>query len=310
MRHRQHTFPRKPGRAAAQAFSLVELLIVIAIIGILMALLIPAVQFARESARRTHCENNLHQLSLAFQLHHDSQQHLPTGGWGWGYVGEPDKGYGRQQPGGWPYNILEQIEQGNVRSNPIGMIERPIGTFHCPSLRRAVPYPITLQPVNVPPAPMGAKIDYAACAGADRDEVGQGGPFERPVDLGGIIGVKSMVRFADVTDGLSNTLMLAEKFVHPLDRDSGTCPADNENLYTGLNNDHSRSTKHAPQTLRGNQGYPVTFGSYHAGAFNAAYCDGSVRQIAYGVERGVFLASGTRDRQEVNLAGGTVGEGQ
>src|SRR5437868_14411764 len=92
-------------------FTLVELLVVIAIIGVLVALLLPAVQAAREAARRMHCQNNLKQIGIAFHNHTDTFGHLPTGGWGWGWVGDADQGAGVKQTGSWPFNILPFIEQ-------------------------------------------------------------------------------------------------------------------------------------------------------------------------------------------------------
>src|SRR5262245_56637338 len=101
-------------RRTRPAFTLVELLVVIAIIGVLVALLLPAVQAAREAARRMQCQNNLKQFGLAFQNHHDQIKHLPTDGWGFNYVGDPDMGFGTEQPGGWTFNILPYCEQKTV----------------------------------------------------------------------------------------------------------------------------------------------------------------------------------------------------
>ena len=84
---------------------------VIAIIGILVALLLPAIQAAREAARRTQCKNNLRQIALACLNHESTHKTFPHGGWGWHWMGDPDKGFGRKQPGGWIYQATPYLEE-------------------------------------------------------------------------------------------------------------------------------------------------------------------------------------------------------
>ncbi len=135
-------------RKTRSGFTLVELLVVIAIIAMLVTLLLPAVQSAREAARRTQCVNNLKNIGLASLNHESAHGFLPSGGWGFGYIGDPDRGYGEQQPGGWMYNILSFIEEGPLREIGKGLPERekkmqlgirlattPVATFGCPSRR-------------------------------------------------------------------------------------------------------------------------------------------------------------------------------
>jgi len=135
------------------AFTLVELLVVITIIGILISLLLPAVQSAREAARRLQCSNNLKQLSLACLNHESAHSFLPTGGWGCFWLGEPDRGVDKHQPGGWLYNILPYLEQQSLRDLGVGksdadkktalltLVHTPLAMMNCPSRRPSVLYP-------------------------------------------------------------------------------------------------------------------------------------------------------------------------
>src|SRR5262245_2805395 len=103
-------------RTRCRAFTLIELLVVVAITGMLVALLLPAIQASRESANRASCQNNLKQIALAFQLHHDAHKFFPTGGWAWDspptYIqGKP--AVGSDQQAGWGFQILPHLE-GNA----------------------------------------------------------------------------------------------------------------------------------------------------------------------------------------------------
>jgi prepilin-type processing-associated H-X9-DG protein len=164
----------------------VELLVVIAIIGVLVALLLPAVQAAREAARRSQCLNNLKQIGIACLNHENTHQHYPSGGWGLDWTADPNRGYGPDQPGSWAYNILEYLEQSNLRglgkgaatTDPgfrdasISLHTTPVTTFVCPSRRSAKPIVAAWNTVREQPwlAQVArttgvVKSDYAASAG-------------------------------------------------------------------------------------------------------------------------------------------------
>ena len=164
--------------ASKRAFTLIELLVVIAIIGVLVGLLLPAVQQARESARRITCSNHLKQLALGILNHESSQKHLPTDGWGWAWVGDGDRGFGKKQPGGWLHNILPFIEQDNVYTADVAKtgsdkvaaqqakLASPIPMINCPSRRSGLfPYSETwsLKEAGLPP--LVSRSDYAGNGG-------------------------------------------------------------------------------------------------------------------------------------------------
>ncbi len=134
--------------------TLVELLVVIAIIAVLIQLLLPAIQASRERARKTQCQNHLKQLAAATQLHLDAHGFFPSGGWAGAYLADPHRGYGREQPGGWLFSLLEFIEESPLRTAagdrldvfPLGeglkaLYQSAPAIFYCPSRRDARPYP-------------------------------------------------------------------------------------------------------------------------------------------------------------------------
>ena len=115
---------------------------VVAICNILLALLFPAVQAARESANRLECANHLKQIGLAWQMHHDAHQHFPTGGWGWSWTGDPDRGYGELQPGAWAFNILPFVDEAALHDIGAGMSASAKARPMCSVFPRRFPYSI------------------------------------------------------------------------------------------------------------------------------------------------------------------------
>jgi prepilin-type N-terminal cleavage/methylation domain-containing protein len=283
---------RRPARDARSGFTLVELLVVIAIIGILVALLLPAVQSAREAARMLQCKNNLKQMALGALTHENAHKFLPQGGWGFQCVGLPDKGYGVPQPGGWVYSLLPFLEQGNLhdQTDLKLVVSTPQVWLHCPSRRRAIAYPAgpaAWQPFWTGPLTKVAKTDYAVNGGTISIDNGGSSDKNTPPAAGetdGVFGRAWIVELDKISDGTTNTYMLGEKFVNPdfyltTDADWG----DNENAYIGSDRDTLRT---ANQPMRDRNGYDATysFGSAHASNFNMALCDGSVRPVSYTVD--------------------------
>ena len=327
-----------PSRAVRVGFTLVELLVVIAILAVLMALLFPAVQSARESGRRAACANNLKQLALGSSAHLTVLGHYPTGGWNLASVGmiSPDRGSDWRQPGGWGFTILPFIEMTNVfNASPVDDT-KPLPIYACPSRRGSSIGPggivmtdyagnrgswaSSLTPIedrittfgmpsaagSLPPSdPSDLKslqTSMAAAAGLLNEP--QTDPLASvTVATGGVIFVGSALPDALIRDGRSNTYLFGEKYVPVAAYAAGT---------TGYQN--VAFAGDSPDTLRGGYRVPVSdattpiaanntqaFGGPHTGIFNAAMCDGSVRSIGFDISARIhFLLACRADRQPVS----------
>lgn len=297
-------------------FTLVELLVVIAIIALLIGLLLPAVQGVREAARRTQCLNNIRQLAVASNAHVGAQGHLPSNGWGYLWTGDPDRGFGPEQPGGWIYNLLPWLEQSVIRDIGAGLTGTDkrnalltqrtsvVPLLHCPSRRPPRVYPAPETPHNSNGNGTAAKTDYAAnngTAGTNgtasasclTDYPNCSGWNRNPYT--GITGVLSQITPAHVRDGLSGTLLVAEKYLNP-DLYLSSCGADNNACFQGNDWDVNRWARSDRLPLQDRRGFDglENFGSAHAMTFQAAACDGSVRAVTYDIDSVVWQRLGHR----------------
>ncbi|BBO35578.1 DUF1559 domain-containing protein [Lacipirellula parvula] len=306
---------------ALRGFTLVELLIVIAIIGLLLQLTLPAVEMARESARGATCQNNLRQTAMAFQLHHGAQGHFPSGGWGFTWAPDPDGGSGKKQPGAWAYSLLPYCEQQQLHRLGAGAseadkrganrrrIETPVAIYYCPSRRLPRAYrintgiPHSLEPKGSDPLEVGGRIDYAANGGGKGYRYWKAGPetiaeadryeFFDPADGFGVVYPRSEITFAQLVDGSSNTYLAGEKSLDTRRYTDGLSLGDDQGPFVSDDRD---SVRYA------GPGYALTpaqdaeednttaFGSAHPSGFFMSFCDGSVQRIHYDVDSEVHAA--------------------
>ncbi|MBN1396176.1 MAG: DUF1559 domain-containing protein [Pirellulales bacterium] len=338
-----------PSPLSPRAFTLVELLVVITIIGILIALLLPAVQAAREAARRLQCQNHIKQLALGCLNHEETHGFLPAGGWIWHWQGDPDRGFDRRQPGGWIYNVLPYIEQAPLHDMGAGcawnsnekidalrvVAAAPLDVLYCPSRRKPTVYPNVYTPHNCGSTNIDlvARTDYAANTGSVfnprywywesagitppvptdptvTDNPGYAWPrdfFWNPVTRTGNNGVVhplSTIHMNEISDGVSHTYLIGEKYLDPLSYDTGTEAGDNNPPYGGFDWDYDRWTYLPPMQDTPGVSDNTCFGSAHAAGFHMAFCDGSVQMINYSIAADVHAYLG--DRQDGMIIDGNA----
>ncbi len=296
-----------------RAFTLVELLVVIAIIGILIALLLPAVQAAREAARRTQCVNNLKQLALGCHNYHDVHKTFPPG-----YIrgtGNDPAASANHEKWGWHAFILPFVEQQPLHEllgvnqmelehvcaglnpnvpNPVATLQTWISCFVCPSDTERV------SPDNIADSDrhFGGGVGTAAGGLGNwrpgiTNYIGNRGVrdgIQNTNDCFGIFFYDSSVSIKSIRDGTTNTLMIGER--DTMNCRSGTWigvrnPNGEGSRGIWYNIGHTRTVLNAPVTVfawDSNDGCGESFSSFHPGGANFALCDASVRFISENIE--------------------------
>ena len=95
--------------------TLIDVMATITILALLLQLMLPAIQSAREAARRSQCASNLRQLGVAMSAHQAAKGYFPSGGWHFDWIGEPERGTDRHQPGSWAFNLLDYLTESDLR---------------------------------------------------------------------------------------------------------------------------------------------------------------------------------------------------
>lgn len=292
-------------------FTLVELLVVIAIIGILVALLLPAVQAAREAARRTECKSRLRNQAIALQTYHDTNGRFPPG-----RAGSPRFPQGTEQHAvSWAFHLLPHVEEQALwdawvpelrcddDANATAM-RTPVALFYCPSRREPAAdrdFDNEQQPALVRES--GAGGDFAANAGlSTRNGMEAFGRSKFDGATFGPLYTNSSVAARRVTDGLSKTFGIGEKYLPPPVSEAADGVEDarrGDTAFFAGGNRHGavrRSTAGFPKE----RGYFTSadndrdernrgaFGSEHSGMSHFGFLDGSVRTIPHDIEQAVF----------------------
>ena len=305
-----------------RGFTLVELLVVIAIIGILVALLLPAVQSAREAARRVECVNHMKQLCLALHDHHDTKRYLPHGNYNYidSTFSTPPPYNNTQDRRCWMHYTLPYLEQDalfdrfekHMRTGASALAfpesDAVIEVLLCPSDMHTVKRHTFWGGIGTPT--QGFSGNLIVCAG---DDYFNSGGVVNSARLNGLFFAQSKVRMPEITDGASNTAMVSELILSP-DTSSHDIrgryynPAHGGVLFSTrippntmvpdrFNWCSSTPVKRAPCIWVGTNMF-VSPRSYHKGGVNLGMADGSVKFLVDTVEQNVFKASGSRDGGE------------
>ena len=317
------------------AFTLVELLVVITILGVLMSLLLPAVNSVRESMRRAQCKNNLAQIGAAAQEHLAAQGHFPSSGWGYLWIGDPDRGFGPRQPGGWAYNCLpywglDMIHNigkcTSLSAKYTAIMEEKTAAVPfliCPTRRKPITYPAVENAWNAGSTTVLNKTDYAANGGSVRF-LGPGPQFNDTGDYGcscfatypncnwtygggnysdadlvafnGVSGERSEVR--RIPDGESNVFFAGEKYLDPNIYYTGSDGADNDSCFEGNDWDVNRWVMTGFPPLRDTKGVndcSTGFGSAHPAGCHFVFCDGHVQMLSYQISFTTYQCLGVRN---------------
>jgi prepilin-type N-terminal cleavage/methylation domain-containing protein len=309
--------PNHSGRHLGSGFTLIELLVVIAIIGVLVALLLPAVQAAREAANRSQCQNNLKQLGLAAQGYHDTYSTFP-GGW---YCtppaydpAAPDTPIGGDVTGcatvGTPYQpyqwsgmmgLFTRLEQENL-FNEINLYYAPNNAVNSTAVRRTLTglvCPSNRRPETTTQAGSTQRMgpsDYRGNMAGGMVFPDPSGPCPtldpRNVNClifdNGMTYQNSSVGIADVTDGTTNTCLFGET----IDPNGVWAPATSCCVRT--NNDR---TINRP-IVSGGRNYYTYWSSKHPGTVNFVNCDGSIRSVTATINKVVLNKLMTRNGGE------------
>jgi prepilin-type N-terminal cleavage/methylation domain-containing protein len=294
-------------------FTLVELLVVIAIIGVLIALLLPAIQSAREAARRAQCGNNLKQIGLAHIQYENVHRQYAN-------VVDVPTSLSNPQPT-WLVSILPLLDETALfnRWKAVGaandVLAIPVAMFYCPTRRAPLSYPsyVNSGDGDADDAPIlthTPKSDYAINGGADIHNnaafdiyrIPMLGIYESKYPAPGV----RPVRAKEVTDGLSRTYLVGEKSVkieeYTESPPVGQCGGDTSSIYACKSTDCVRIANGDPQhdpnhfnALNGLTSWLCQeFGSAHSSTWNAVFCDGSVHSLSFNISFSTHQALATR----------------